>query len=336
MGRDLTGLKGKNILFIGPVYFGYEKKIMDVMEAAGGSVDFIRENIDTGSTFQAVLNKLPEEISSINRNNHFIRQIKKLGKNHYDIVFCIRFNFLTEPVMNFLKAKYPDAKYVLHYWDSCKNLRRGYENSKYFDRVSTFDRMDFLDHEAEGWIFRPLFYIPEYQKVGCQENKDIDLLYIATLSKERAVAYKRVHEYAVEHNLSIKALFYIRKEIYNVQKSFPEYVGLPDEVLRFESIPQEEIISLISRSKVMFDFSHTRQTGLTMRTIECVGACQPMATNNQEIKYYDFYKKSNVFLYEDNLEGLDYFVNKASYDMLEEDLYEKYSLENWVAEVLGV
>ena len=57
---------------------------------------------------------------------------------------------------------------------------------------------------------------------------------------------------------------------------------------------QEEIISLISKSKAILDINHPSQVGLTMRTFETLGANKKLITTNENIKIYDFFDKENI------------------------------------------
>lgn len=80
---------------------------------------------------------------------------------------------------------------------------------------------------------------------------------------------------------------------------------------------------------------HNKQSGLTMRTLETLGAKKKLITSNIDIKRYDFYNENNIFIIEDeNLEGINEFINK-DYEDINQDIYEKYSLRSWVETIVN-
>ena len=330
-------LNNKKVLFVGPVYFGYEKTIISIMEGCGAKVDFIQENLDVRSVVNGLVNKLPVGMCKIIRDVQHKRQLDALKDNKYDLVFGLRMDFFDDFLCGLMKKYWPEARFCLYFWDSCKNMRRPKEVAKYFDKVSSFDRMDCEEMADYGWKFRPLFYIKEYEHASRKANKDIDVLYVSSLFPNRARSYIGLREYCEKHNLNLKTLFYIKESIYKVQKNkIPEYAAIESECIRHESIDKKEIIELMGRAKVMFDCSHSRQSGLTMRTVECVGAEQLLASTNEDLKNYDFYKKENIcILAEDNFEGLAEFVANSEYEPLNEELYDKYSVASWLWDIIG-
>ena len=330
-------LNNKNVLFIGPVYFGYEKTIVSLMEECGAAVDFIQENLDVRSVVNGLVNKLPVNLCKKIRDIQHKRQIDSLKGKNYDLILGIRMDFFDDYLCALLREYWPNAKFCLYFWDSCKNMRRPKEVAKYFDKVSSFDRMDCEEMADSGWNFRPLFYIKEYEHASAKSNKDIDVLYVSSLFPNRARSYIALREYCKKHNLNLKTLFYVKESIYKVQKNkISEYAKIEPECIRFKSIDKAEIIDLMGRSKVMFDCSHARQSGLTMRTVECVGAEQLLASTNEDLKNYDFYRDDNIcILEEDNFEGLAEFVANRQYQPLEKNLYEKYSISSWLLDIIG-
>ena len=322
----------KRILFIAPKYFGYEDRIIEEFQNAGAAVDFIQENIDATTTKFLLLNKFPESIRNSEAEKYFIKKIKGLEAARYDFVFCIHVDLFSDKVFEVLKAKYPDAKYILHYWDSCKRMRNAADRVKHFEKVSTFDG---ADSKELGWKLRPLFFIPSFAGISDNANKKIDIIYIATLSRERAAYYKKLKAYCEANGISLYAKFYVRKLVWNLQKNkFEEYAGLTESELSFTSIPMAEIQQKMKEAKVMFDCNHSAQTGLTMRTIECVGAKLRLATTNLGIAEYDFYNEDNFYLIrDDQFEGLAEFVKNGSYKQLPDEIYEKYSLNYWLYDI---
>ena len=71
-----------------------------------------------------------------------------------------------------------------------------------------------------------------------------------------------------------------------------------------------------------------------MRSIEILGLQRKLITTNKDIQNYDFYNKNNIFILDRANPVMDMDFFKAPYEKLNEKLYGKYSLENWILEVL--
>ncbi len=326
---------GKKILFIGPRYFDYSNEIKRVLEDKGAKVDYIVENIDSTSYFWLFVSKLPRKLSDSLITMHFDNELKKC-KNDYDYIFCLRVGLFNEIIIKHVLDKSPEAKTRLLYWDSCKNMRYADDLGKYFEKVFSFDPDDCKRHEKDGWIFRPDFFMQSMEKISEGDGKKYDVIYIASLSRERARAYHRLKAYCDEHNMTLYARFFCKKLIFDIQKrKTKEYQDIEPGVVIHKGLSFEEIVEKMSDTRCMYDFCHTSQSGATMRTIECVGAKLKMASSNQTLKDYDFYDEHNFYIVPDDMDGLYEFVKEVKYQDLPEDIYEKYSLEYWLAEVLA-
>jgi len=93
---------------------------------------------------------------------------------------------------------------------------------------------------------------------------------------------------------------------------------------------KEEILNIISKSKTVLDIQHPDQSGLTMRTIEMLGAKRKLITTNSNIRNYDFYRKKNIYIIDRDNPKLDKSFFQSNYKNLSKDVYQKYSLENWL------
>ena len=115
----------------------------------------------------------------------------------------------------------------------------------------------------------------------------------------------------------------------------PEYKNAKLSEFKLEKIAPKEMMDVFEWSKCVLDSPQGGQTGLTIRTLECLGAKKKMVTSNVDIQYYDFFDETNIMIYES---GMPINVNSpfftAPYKELPPNLYEKYSLRNWLATML--
>ena len=72
-----------------------------------------------------------------------------------------------------------------------------------------------------------------------------------------------------------------------------------------------------------------------MRTIESLGNGCKLITNNRRIEEADFYDERNILVYDDcDLEIPESFLQEPFIPVTEE-IYDKYSIEFWVLELLS-
>ena len=72
-----------------------------------------------------------------------------------------------------------------------------------------------------------------------------------------------------------------------------------------------------------------------MRSIEIIGLRRKFITTNRDIVNYDFYNPNNILVLDRKNSIVDMSFFDKPYEMLPDEIYEKYSLRNWILEVLG-
>ena len=103
----------------------------------------------------------------------------------------------------------------------------------------------------------------------------------------------------------------------------------------FKALGKQEVFDLFARTKATIDIQHPRQTGLTMRCIEALGAKKKLITTNAQIKEYDFYREQNILVIDRHHPVVPAEFFNTAYEELPETIYRKYSLENWLHTVLS-
>ena len=89
----------------------------------------------------------------------------------------------------------------------------------------------------------------------------------------------------------------------------------------------------MKRTKVVIDIQHPKQTGLTMRTIEMIGAKKKLLTTNTSVRNYDFFSASNIAIIDRKAPEFNLEYWKNSYEELPKDIYEKYSIDGWFQDI---
>ena len=101
-----------------------------------------------------------------------------------------------------------------------------------------------------------------------------------------------------------------------------------------KKIPFQKVYEIYHNAKCVIDIEHSKQSGLTMRTMEMIGLRKKLITTNKDIVNYDFYHEDNILVVDRNNFVLDESFIDRPYHMLDESIYKKYALSNWIMEVL--
>lgn len=328
------GLTGKRILFFSPVFFGYEDKIKKKMLELGAKVDSFDER-SVVSAFGRALLKLNRNIFHQRTENYYAKILSIVKKENYDYVLFVKCDMPTERILKTYRKYFKKAKFCLHMWDSIKNIPGIEKKFKYFDFISSFDRMDCEVYPELH--FRPLYYCDEYRREeNAAEEYDYDLCFIGTIHSDRWKILKELRKQSEKKNLRIFYYPYLQSRFiyYFYRLIKPEFWGTPIDQFRFEKLSGDLISEKVEKSRVVIDIQHPGQTGLTIRTIEMIGMNKRLITTNQDIKNYDFYDPENVCIM-DRRNPVMNMNFKLDYKPLNKALYHKYSLEAWIYEVLG-
>lgn len=328
-------LRQKNILFFSPSFFGYEKEIQNKMEEMGARVIFYDERPFTSSIEKALL-KINPNIFYRKLDDYFLNIFNDVKSEHFDHIFLLKCETPTEKILDMFRSHFKDAKFCLYMWDSISNVKNIESKFKYFDLISSFDKKDSLEN---NFNFRPLFYSDSY-RIPLEKHKQVtyDICSFGTIHSDRFKIISKVEEEA--NNLGLNTYFFnflqgqFMYYYYKLTKKEFKHSNIND--FSFEKKSSKEITDIIRNSKAVLDIQHPNQSGLTMRTIEMLGMNKKIITTNSDIKNYDFYHPNNIsIINRDSIEIDPNFLN-SEYEPIDKEVYDKYSLKNWILDSLGV
>jgi len=320
----------KELLLIAPKYFGYENEIKNRLESYGFKVSLIYENLDKVSHYyKFIKSRFPQKMGEIT-DRFFIDTIRKCSKET-KVVVVIRGEYLSPKDIALMKEYFaPECKYVLYQWDGVKNNPNSLVIADKFDRVFSFD---ISDSNAYGWRYRPLFYIDKYIN---RQTKSIDLLYVCSLHSDRVRILNEIKNISKANGLTYKAVLYEKRYIYLKRKYIDrkkDYIFADDSDMTFRPLSIQETYELYGKARAVVDYTHPGQTGLTMRTIECIGNACKLITNNTLIKSSNFFNENNILIYQDALNIPIEFI-KSDY-IVNAEIIKKYSIDSFLEDLLG-
>lgn len=328
----------KKVLLITPDFFQYYKYITRELEKNDCSVERFRD-IPSTSTLMRGISRLNRKFIEPSASKYMGEIIKNAKEKQFDtviVVYGMTFSFSPKMVAE-LKEALPGATFTVYLWDSLKNLPGSQEIVGLFDNVYSFDRAD----ASERIKFLPLFYHKKFEEIAKASEsakKDYFCSYIGTAHPQKLKYINDMSERLKEKYPDQFIYHYIpsRLKYYYHKLKDKEYKSVKLSELSSERLSFNDIIDVFVRSECILDAPQQGQTGLTMRTLETLGAKKKLITSNQSIKDYDFYNPTNIYVYDPQEEfdfSSDFFTKP--YEELPTEIYEKYSLSSWVKTLLS-
>lgn len=323
----------KKLLLIAPLFFDYYKEIIKEAELLGFQVDYICDapsNSNISKAIGRINKKLLQNSTKKYFNDSVLPKIKGKQYNYVLLVAGMTFAFNSD-MMRTVKELNPEAKFVMYQWDSEKNLPHSTAIHQYFDKLYSFDLNDC--QQSAKYEFLPLFYTRVYEEIGETQVKSFayDCSYVGTAHPQK---YKDINEMAAQLKTVMPKQF-----IYHYMPSvlkFAYHKLLAKEFrhakfneFKTEKLNANQLMQIIKDSKCILDAPQAGQTGLTIRSIECLGAKRKLITSNPDIKKYDFYDPVNVLVFDGTIDPKSEFF-KCNYKEIDEKIYKKYSLREWL------
>lgn len=326
-------LENKRILLI--ALTEYSKGIINQLQNMGATVDYMCDKPNNGVVCKTLGRlKFKSYVRVIEK--YYQNKTHEFSGNTYDYILAIRGEYTPAASVQALKKTFPTAELILYMWDSIRN-NKGIENKwKFYDKVYSFDRIDYLAHKDEI-DFLPLFYYNFYVPKPVKDYK-YDIAFIGTGHEDRVKIIKGIKKQCDMYGLKMyeyvflpHKLIYVRNKLLN--RNY-KYVSTRD--IHFKMMPTKDAYQVYSEAKCVIDIESPTQCGLTMRTIEMIGLRKKMITTNKDIVNYDFFNPNNIMVVDRN----DFRINpefmNRPYEELSSDMYEKYSLHGWILQVLGI
>lgn len=319
-----------------PRFFNYPELISDELDNMGYEVDFFDDRPSTNAWIKAAIRFNKNMIHNYIKR-YFNNVMMTVRNKSYDVVFLISGQSLSfsESMIEEIKAFQTKAKFVLYQWDSQTNFPYIKKVQKFFDKCYSFDRRDIK--ETPSLKFLPLFYSRIYEEIGMKNSKDYkyDFCFVGTAHPKKYKFINMMNEQLKKVYPSQFIYFFfpspivyfyrkvMNKELRNAKYSEFYYVPLKGK----------EMNDFYEASRCVLDAAQEGQLGLTIRVLESLGAKKKLITTNPDIVNYDFYKPENIYIYDGEIDLNNLFF-KEEYKEVDKEIYEKYSLRNWLKEII--
>jgi hypothetical protein len=106
-------------------------------------------------------------------------------------------------------------------------------------------------------------------------------------------------------------------------------------VVKCNSLNAEQTLALVEQSHIIVDVHHPGQNGLTMRTIESLGAHKKLITTNSSVVQCDFFHSDNIIVIDRLSPVIPPAFFTSEYQTIAKPIYRKYSLAEWLQEIFA-
>ena len=322
----------KKVLFFAPSFFGYEQKIKDELVSMGAHVHYYDERPSNTFFSKLIIRLGIRRLIKKRIDNYYDKIIYDTKNCNFDYLFLVNPETIDIEKISGIKKHHPRIIVLTYMWDSIKNKKGSLSLLPLSDKFFTFDSEDCLiDSKIR---FLPLFYSRDYEELANNnEEFSYDLAFVGSLHSDR---YSMVKSLSKE-KLSVFSYFYSPSRVlFFFQKMFlSNFRCVSRREVSFNSISTSEIVSIISRSRIVIDIEHPSQKGLTMRTLEVLGARKKLVTTNGNVKKYDFYDSANIHVVDRSSPSLCVEFLEQEYKDLDPEIHNKYSLRSWLFNIFG-
>lgn len=325
-------LAGKRVLFSAPRFFGYEQEIAAELRRRGAQVDFLADRPFDSPLLHAAA-RFSRRAVLMHTEREYRRSLAEFAGGSYDHVFIVNGQTMPRGLLAEIRRDNPRARFTLYMWDSLANRRDALGLLDLFDRAFSFDPDAARAHAMR---FRPLFFAPAYEAPDEPQEIVHDISFIGTAHTDRHAVVSRLD---ATLDPQVRRFWYLYLQARWVwlayRASNPAFRGAPMADFRFTSLPRAEGVRTFWQSRVILDIEHPRQTGLTIRTFETLGARRKLVTTNAGIRDYAFYDPALVRVIDRKAPQVDAGFLRDDAPGLDEAVRQRYSLAGWLDEVFA-
>lgn len=302
---------------------GYISLIEKEIIAQGHEVNHIKMNelqYIYPSFGHKILNAFTKTLFDYNLKREILaKRINKklLELPNYDLILVVSADWLPVKFISSLKRK--TSKLIGWFYDAAANYPRIPNMISSFDKAYTFEKADADKFNIE--------FLPNFNPYNTPLSKNEFKHYIFHISSERknrenllTQIAKQLNEYAIPYDI----------RLISNNKTDNQWIQISNR-----KIPLSMVYQMLQKATIQIDIQRERQKGLSFRVFESIGLGQKLITTNEDIKNYDFYDPNNILIINpENIQIPREFL-ETDYKPLSKEVYEKYTLRNWVKKILS-
>lgn len=328
-------LKDRRILFIAPMFFGYEKIITDNLLSRGAEVYYFNDRPNNQFLTKALI-RINRKLLSRKTDKYYCQILEETKNIELTDLLLIRGEAMSSELVDKFNNYHAHARKTLYLWDSIYYNPNAKKIHNKFDNVFSFDRKDCLTNETFKFI--PLFYSEGF-KLAAQSlpSRNYDACFIGTIHTDRYKILERViNELTSDGKRLFIYCYYPSKTLFILRSLIDiKFWKFGKKYISFTGLPLSKVIEIVTQSKSVIDINRPGQNGLTMRSIEALGAKTKLLTTNEDIVNYNIYNQNTVMIVDRHNPKINCaFLSEDSCDLFDESIRDDYSVTAWVSKLL--
>lgn len=223
------------------------------------------------------------------------------NKNPICFIFFSSWNALNNEIhiVDYLRAKYPDSKYVVFFQDIFATQRNLYSQrpidalwvKSQYDLVLSYD---YGDAEKMGFIYHST--VLSYTEIGNHNEIPESDVYFIGQAKDRLSLIVQVFKQLTILGLKCEFMILGVPKSRQLLKDQIHYIDKP--------LSYKENLKYMSKAKCLLDILQDGACGYTFRTLEAIVFDKKILTNNITIQDAPFYNEDDVILFR-SIEEID-------------------------------
>ncbi|MBF8807375.1 MAG: hypothetical protein IC227_01865 [Enterococcus lacertideformus] len=321
-------LKNKKILFIAWKFYDYPQIITKELEKKGAKVNYYNAVASDSHLKMKISTKL-----NVLRENYLTQMLTNIANENYDYLFVINPVLFPEKFIMKLTNQLGDIPKLAYLWDSVATFSQVVNYFNYFDALYSFDSKDCKTYSELNFL--PLFYVDS----GERKKRDERYLF-SFVGFGHSMRYSFVNQVKKvceqeQYNYCFKLYLPSIWHFYYYKYGTKTLASAKRNEFIYKQLPQRKVSEIADHSKIILDLELAHQSGLTMRTIETHGMKRKLITTNPEVKKYDFYHPNNICVVDREEPIIPQQFIESDYQVLNEQLYEKYQLTRWLDRIFS-
>jgi hypothetical protein len=330
-----TLMSAKRVLFIGAPFHTYHTQISTAFESLGFVVDYYDDRPSRNPLIKGII-KVRRSLAAPLIAKYFDELLSETQGKTYALVLIINCKVFDPTMIHRLRESQESARFVLYMWDSLRLYPSSERLIPIFDVAYSFDPEDC--GRVAGLRHLPLFYGEQFAELGMSpgSNREYDIVSVCTAHPNRYDVMHKLFPTLEARGVRIFSYMYLHRLQYLYNRLFePAFKSAKSSEFRFKALSEHEYLDTLKRCDTVFDIQHSGQSGLTMRTVEALGARRKLITTNARVRDYDFFDESNILvLHDQNADQIKEFLGRE-YKPPRDEIYDRYSLPSWINAIVN-
>lgn len=318
-----------NILFFSPPFFNYPSVIQSGLQRVFSKVTYFNTTPSSilykfGWYLEAYLS-IPALKRKLHKNlfNNIKKQIER-DNIDYKYIFVIKGSCIPNDFHDYLKSKYPNARFVQYIWDDICNDPHAPETFKFYDSVFSYNEKDCIEY---GIKFRPFFFSEKYE--SNINDRKYDISCILSFSEDRIIFLNKFFNACS----GLQKKYVLIKGSLLLRLLNKSEIGNLGQYISNKGVNYNQMMEILQESKCIVDIQHPKQEGLTTRAFEALATRTKIITTNTNIMGYDFYNPQNIAVVSHDNPVVDTCWLNESYKDVDLDILNKYTLSTFISDI---